>query len=122
MSKAPKLNEEVEVVLEVQAVEDSPGTAAQIELPPQARLVGGDPYWEGAVQPDSPVRIIVNIVFTQEGEYTVTGRALRPVSADMVWGDADYIYLTVKQDTGFYGFESGGESQLTASPVPTVSD
>jgi hypothetical protein len=119
ISKAPKLNEEVELVLEIEAYKDAPGTTAEIELPPEARLVSGDLHWEGDVKADSPVRLPVRILFTQEGEYTIGGKALCPISPDMVWGDADYLYLTVKQDCGTFGFESGGEAPtLSASPVP----
>lgn len=121
MSKAPKLHEEVEVTLKVQAYSDAPGTTADIELPPGVRLVSGVPHWEGEVKPGRPVQLTVRVVFTREGEYTIRGRALRPVNPDMTWGDADYVYLTVRQDSGFFGFESGGDSQLTASPVPDES-
>jgi hypothetical protein len=122
MSKAPKLNEEVEVVLEVQAYRDAPGTTAQIELPPEAQLVSGTLHWEGDVKVGSPVQLTARIVFTQEGEYTIRGSALRPVSADMVWGDDDYIYLTVKQDAGIFGFGTGEQPQLTTSPAPEKID
>ena len=113
MNKAPAVNEEAEVILEVRSHEDAPGTTAQIELPMGARLVSGNPSWEGDVSVGSPVRIAITIAFAQEGEYTIQGGALRPVSADMIWGDADYIYLTVKQDSGYFGFESGGETELS---------
>ena len=118
ITKAPKLNEEVVVTLEVQAYRDAPGTTAQIELPSAARLVSGEPRWQGDLTAASPVRLTVTIAFTEEGEHTIRGTALRSVSADEVWGDDDYIYLTVKRDGGFFGFESGTDTGLTASPVP----
>jgi len=118
MDKAPKLNEEVDVVLEIQAYLDAPGTTARIELPPEARLVSGELLWQGDVLTGAPVRIPVRITFTQVGEFTVRGRAIRTVNADMVWGDEDAIFLTVKQDSGHFGFESGDNLQLSASPVP----
>ena len=34
------------------------------------------------------------------------------------WGDDDYIYLTVKQGSGAFGFESGGGTEVSATPVP----
>jgi hypothetical protein len=122
MCKAPKVNEEVEVVLEIRAFEDAPGTTAHIELPPEARLLGGHLHWEGQVKPGSPVQLTIRIAFTEEGEYAIEGKALRPVTEGMVWGDADYVYLTVKRDTGFFGFESGDESQLTTTPAQRKSD
>jgi len=118
MAKAPKLNEEVEVTLEVQAYRDAPGTTATIELPQAARVVRGDPRWQGDVQVNRPVRLVVTIVFERTGEYTIRGKALRPAGAGMVWGDADEVYLTVKQDSGAFGFESGGQTQITALPIP----
>lgn len=122
LSKAPKLNEEIEVVLKIQAYQDSPGTTAQIELPPEAKLVSGELRWEGDVKVGSPMELTIRLAFIQEGEYTIRGSALSPVSPDLVWGDDDYIYLTVKQDGGFLGFESGNNPQLTASPIPKKSN
>jgi hypothetical protein len=114
MSKPPRLNEEVELELEVLAYEDAPGTTAQIDLPPEAQLTSGSLTWEGDVSVNSPVRLTVSLVFTKVGEYTVQGKALRPVSADMVWGDVDYVYLTVTEHEGYFGFESGGDAELTS--------
>ena len=119
MPKAPRLNEEVEVALEIQAYRDAPGTTAQIELPQSARLVKGDLTWEGEVKVGSPVRLAATIAFTQEGEYTIRGVALRRVNADTTWGDAAYIYLTIKSGASSFGFESGSNPEMNAGPAPT---
>ena len=117
MPYAPKLDEVVEVSLEIVAYQDAPGTEAEIRVPAGARLVSGNPRWEGDVKAGSPVSLNVTIKFTQEGEYSLSGVALRPVNADMVWGDDDWVYLTVRRDAGFFGSESGSNPQVTTGPV-----
>lgn len=119
MDKAPRLGEEAQVVLELQAFMDAPGTTAHIELPVEAELVTGDLDWEGDVMVNKPVRLAATIVFNQEGAYMIRGSALRPVDAGMTWGDAEDIFLTVRQDGSFFGLEDGGDTQLSASPEPT---
>ncbi|MGQ0602631.1 MAG: hypothetical protein ACT4QE_13165 [Anaerolineales bacterium] len=118
MAKAPKLDEEVDVVLEIRAYRDAPGTTAELVLPSQARLISGELNWQGDVSVDQPVRLTIRIAFTQTGEYVVEANALRVIDADMIWGDNDSIFLTVKQDSGQFGWESAGTPQLSASPVP----
>ena len=113
MDRAPGTNQEATVVLDVQAYWDAPGTTAEIELPPEAQLLSGELNWEGDVKVNQPVQLAVTIVFTREGEHTIRGSALRPVDDGMVWGDADHIYLTVKEQSGQFGFESGGDSKQT---------
>jgi hypothetical protein len=118
MTKAPKVEEEVDVMLEIRAYRGAPGTTAEIVLPPQARLIRGELKWQGDVSVDQPMRLAIRIAFTQTGEYAIEASALRVVDADMIWGDQDSIFLTVKQDSGQFGWESAGTPQLSASPVP----
>jgi hypothetical protein len=119
MDKAPRTGEEAQVVLELTAYMDAPGTTARIELPAGAALVDGDLEWEGDVLTGAPVRLTATVRFDKEGVYTVHGGALRPVDAGMTWGDAADIFLTVREDGSFFGLEDGG-TQLSASPVPTA--
>jgi hypothetical protein len=118
MPKAPKVGEVVEVTMEVKAYRDAPGTTASILLPPGAQLLEGETTWQGDVTVDAPVRLAVTIAFPQAGEYAIEGKALAVINADMTWGDLEAIYLTVKQDSGAFGYESGGGAGLSASPVP----
>lgn len=118
MPKAPKVGEAVEVTMEVKAYQDAPGTTASISLPSGAQLLAGETTWQGDVKVDTPVRLTVRVAFPQAGEYAIEGKALAVINPDMTWGDLDAIYLTVKQDSGSFGYESGGGAGLSASPVP----
>ncbi len=118
MPKAPKVGEAVEVTMEVKAYQDAPGTTATITLPPGAQLLDGETTWQGDVAVDTPVRLAVTIAFPQAGEFAVEGKALAVINPDMTWGDLEAIYLTVKADSGSFGYESGGGAGLSASPVP----
>ena len=118
MPKAPKVGEAVEVTLEVKAYQDAPGTTASIILPAGAQLLEGELTWQGDVVVETPVRLVATILFPQAGEYAIEGKALAVINADMTWGDLEAIYLTVKQDSGAFGYESGGGAGLSASPVP----
>lgn len=118
MPKAPKVGEAVAVTMEVKAYQDAPGTTASISLPPGAQLLEGETTWQGDVKVETPVRLAATIAFPQAGEYAIEGKALAVISPDMTWGDLEAIYLTVKQDSGAFGYESGGGAGLSASPVP----
>lgn len=118
MPKAPKVGEAVEVTLEVKAYQDAPGTTASIILPAGAQMLEGELTWQGDVVVETPVRLVATILFPQAGEYAIEGKALAVINADMTWGDLEAIYLTVKQDSGAFGYESGGGAGLSASPVP----
>lgn len=118
MPKAPKVGEAVDVTLEVTAYQDARGTTANITLPPGAQLLKGETSWQGDVMAGTPVRLVATVVFPQAGEYAIEGKALSVVNSDMTWGDLQAIYLTVKQDSGSFGYESGGGDQLSASPAP----
>lgn len=118
MAKAPQVDQEVEVTLEVRAYRDAPGASAEIVLPPQARLISGDLKWQGDVRVDAPARLTIRLAFAQAGEYVIEATARRVIDADMIWGDQDSIFLTVKRDSGSFGWESAGTPQLSASPVP----
>lgn len=118
MPKAPKVGEAVDVTMEVKAYQDAPGTTASILLPPGAQLLGGETTWQGDVTVDKPVRLVATIAFPQAGEYAIEGKALAVINPDMTWGDLEAIYLAVKQDSGAFGYESGGGAGLSANPVP----
>lgn len=118
MPKAPKVGETVEVTMEVKAYQDAPGTTASILLPPGAQLLEGETSWQGDVAVGKPVRLVATIAFPQAGEYAIEGKALAVINPDMTWGDLEAIYLTVKQDSGAFGYESGSGAGLSASPVP----
>ena len=110
--KAPKVNEAINVRLEIYASQDAPGTTAEIQLPPEAQVLDGITFAELNIGAGQTEALDVTIVFAQEGEQTIQGLALRPVSEDEVWGDLDQLFFTVGSEAGFVGLPSADEPLL----------
>ena len=112
IAKAPRLNEIVALSCVVWSDLDGPASTASIELPEGAVLVDGNLKWEGDLQKDIPVQFSATIKFVEEGQWEIKAVANRVVSESYRWGDADYIYLTVKKDSGSFSFDTN-----TSEPV-----
>jgi len=125
LSKPPRLNEPAEVTLVVSAVADAPGTTAEIILPAAAKDVTGDLTWTGDIAGGGQHTMHATIVFQQEGNFTVEGKALRPAGNGDVWGDLAAIYLNVTAEAGQLGFSnepsaphSGGQAETPPAVAP----
>ena len=124
LSQAPRLDEPAQVTLVVTSTLDAPGTTAEILLPPGAVATGGALTWTGDLQAQQPQQLQATIKFTQEGDWTLQGKALRPAGGRDVWGDLAVIYLHVTREAGQAGFlkepnapHTGGQ----ASPTITAT-
>ena len=109
MSKAPKLNEIVEVAWTIRSTEVVPNCVASVELPEGAIKIDGDLSWSGALKQDIPVQLFATIKFVKEGDWAIRAVARRIVDEISGWSDVDYIFLTVKKDQGEFieFFEAG---------------
>ncbi len=113
MSHAPQLNEEIALSYTIESIEDVAEATFEITLSPNGKVLNGKPHWQGALHPDVSVQEAVTVVFETPGEYTITANVLAPIDEGMVWGDSDYIYLTIGDEHSFFGFTSGNNSELT---------
>lgn len=104
LSKAPQLDEPVQVTLIVTATENAPGTTAEILLPPGATAIDGVLTWSGDLLARQSRRLEATVTFTQDGNWTLEGKALRPAEGRDVWGDMAAIYLRVTRQGGQVGF------------------
>ena len=125
LSKLPRLNEPAEVTLVVNAADDAPGTTAEIILPAGAAATTGDLTWTGDIAGGGQHTMHATIVFQQEGNFTVEGKALRPAGNGDVWGDLAAIYLNVTAEAGQLGFSnepstphSGGQAETPPAVAP----
>ena len=123
LSQAPQLDEPAQVTLVVTSTLDAPGTTAEILLPPGAVATGGALTWTGDLQAQQPQQLQATIKFTQEGDWTLQGKALRPAGGRDVWGDLAVIYLHVTREAGQAGFpkesnapHTGGRESPTITP------
>jgi len=111
MSKAPKLNEIVELTCTVNSVfdMDMPNCVANVELPNGAVKVDGDLSWSGAIEKDIPVQFSATIKFVEEGVWVIEATATEFLDDDNSWGDITAICLNVTEDQGRFieGFEKG---------------
>ncbi len=114
-TKAPAENEAIELVLEVVAYRDAPGTRAEIQLPEGAKLLEGATEGVFDLTAGKIEQLKVVVAFSAGGELTVTGRVVTEVNEDMIWTDTDSLALTVgaKQEQSFVGFASAEQAALT---------
>jgi hypothetical protein len=117
LTKAPKLKEAIRAVLQVHAFEDAPGTVAEIELPEGAEVLEGSTRAEFDLAAHQRKELRATIVFNETGEHAIVGRAQKTVSAELVWGDMDAVYLTVDQDSGAVGWQSGRNPELASGQL-----
>ncbi len=126
LSQAPRLGDTVQVTLVVTSTLPAPGASAEIILPPGVVVAAGVVTWTGDLQPQQPQRLQATIQFTQEGDFTLLGRALRPAADGAVWGDLAALYLHIAQgaaaQTGFPPEPNAprGGGQRPPSPAPTT--
>ncbi len=120
LSHAPRLDEPAQVTLVITSTLAAPGTTAEILLPSGAVATGGALIWTGDLQPQQPQQLQATIKFTQEGDWTLQGKALRPAGGRDVWGDLAVIYLHVTREAGQAGFlkepnapHTGGQASPT---------
>jgi hypothetical protein len=97
---------------------DAPDTSIALELPPGVELVAGETQWQTDLVAGVPFEQPLTINFTEVGEYAIRAVATKVVNEDMIWGDDAYIYLTVREDGGSFGYESGGNTELQGSVTP----
>jgi len=119
LSKAPKLNEVVDLELDVAAIADAAGTTVSYDFPASVVFESGSLDWKGDLKQKEPLVLKAQIKITQEGQVTLKGRARSPQSNGDVWADAAYIYLTVTKDAGIVGFPSEKNPNQGQQPLPT---
>jgi hypothetical protein len=113
-TKPPRVNEAINLVLQVHAFQDAPGTIAEIQLPAGAKVLSGATLQKLDLAAGQTAEVAASVVFPQGGELSITGRALKEVSPQMTWGDSDSLYLTVGDDVGKLGFKASGTAELAA--------
>ena len=118
LSHAPRLNELAQVTLVITSTLDAPGTTAEIVLPPGAVATAGALTWTGDLRAQQPLRVQATIKFVQEGNWTLTGKALRPAGDKDVWGDMSVIYLHVTREAGQAGFGQEPATPHTGGQAP----
>lgn len=96
--------QETTVTCEVTADLDAPGTTATIELPANARYIGGELAWSGYIRKNETISFSAKIVFDAAGDTTILGRALRKIDARNAWGDLAAVYLSVGVAASRAGF------------------
>jgi len=124
LSKVPQLNELVDLTFIVSSVLDAPNTTATILLPDGAVLVDGDLEWAGDLAANELQILKASFKFITEGNWTIEGKALRPLDNGDVWGDAAYIYLHVSEETSHLGFPTeppppSSDAETVPSPAET---
>jgi hypothetical protein len=121
LSNAPRLDEPVQVTLIITATEDAAGTTAEILLPPGATAVDGVLSWTGDLPARQSRRLEATVTFSQEGNWTLVGRALRPAGGRNVWGDMAAIYLHITRQGGQVGFPSQPNAPHSGGQAPSPS-
>jgi len=119
MAKVPLLNEEVEITFTFSSALDAPGTTATILLPSGVTLVSGDLEWTGDLEAGDLQTLEAVIQFTQEGNRTIEGKALRTLEGGDSWGDAAYIYLYVSEKSSHVGFDTDRPPDSTEQSIST---
>ena len=124
LSKAPMLNEEVELDCIVNSIFDAVDTTVSADFPDSVVIVTGQLDWKGDLEANNPVTFNTTIKIVKEGQVTLKVKAASVQSNGDVWADAAYIYLTVKQDAGFVGFPTleqpdQGVQQVETPPATT---
>ena len=104
LSKAPKLNELVELDLIVASIADASNTTVSFEFPDSVVFETGKLDWKGELKTKEPLTLKTTIKITKEGQITLKAKAASVQSNGDVWADAAYIYLTVTQNAGMVGF------------------
>ena len=123
LSHAPRLDEPAHVTLVITSTLDAPGATAEIALPPGAVATTGVLTWTGDLHAQQPQRLQATIKFVQEGDWTLTGKALATAGGRDVWGDMAVIYLHITRDAGQVGFPPEpnaphGAGQSTPATTP----
>lgn len=98
------VGETVTLTCEVSADQAAPDTRARIELPAQARLVGGELDWQGDLVAGASISFAARIVFDAPGEMTLRAVASQRLDARSSWGDLATLYLTVGARASRAGF------------------
>jgi hypothetical protein len=115
-NKAPRLNEAINVTLQIHAFEDASGTNAMIELPQGAvKVLRGATQISFDLVAGQRVELTATVVFRQAGEHVIVGRALKMVSPELIWGDMDALYLSMGPDIAVAGYNSGDKAQISAA-------
>ena len=113
MAKAPRVGEAAIVTCSIKSAFDAPASVATIELPEGAVLLDGNLEWSGDLRQDVPVQLSATIRFVEEGEWVIKAVAKHVIDEQNWWGDEDYIYLTVTEESGSFESGTAGTSQPT---------
>ena len=104
LSHAPRLEESARVTLVITSTLDASGATAAIVLPPGAVATDGALTWAGDLQAQQPQQLQATIKFVQEGNWTLTDKALAAARGRDVWDDMAVIYLHITREAGQVGF------------------
>lgn len=127
ISNAPALNETAELTCTITAVFDAPNTTAQITLPDGFELVSGDLSWQGDIAPNGQESFNFSIRTVETGNWTIEADAGYFITEDSWYGNVDYIYISVSEETAWVSktpFPSGdtGARRLETPSVPIEVD
>ncbi|MCJ7646851.1 hypothetical protein MUO65_08165 [bacterium] len=117
ISKAPRLNQIVDLTCTIVSAMDAPNSKAEIELPEEAVKVSGNLKWKGDLKKKHPVTLNTKIKFIKEGKWVIKASAKHIIDEENWWGDIDYLYLTVKKDSGETGWPEDEKAKEEAEKV-----
>jgi hypothetical protein len=119
LSKAPKLNEVVELDCVINSIFDAANTTVLPEFPGSVVIVSGGMNWTGDLKADTPITLKSTIKIVAEGQVTLMVKASSLQANGDVWADAAYIYLTVSTEAGTVGFPTTENPYPASQPVET---
>lgn len=96
----PKLNQEVKITFTIHPVLEAPNTTIKIDLPEGIELVQGDLTWEGDVNPDEIVSVIITVKPVREGQFEIWSHVKSVFSSRREERYDYFLFLLTSEDKG----------------------
>jgi hypothetical protein len=100
MSGKPALNRTVNITFSFSSSEDTPNTIAEVILPEGIEYISGNITWEGFLSENETITLKASIKAVKTGQFTLKASATGGYKGSYYYGDIDYLYLNVKNNTG----------------------
>jgi hypothetical protein len=130
ITKPPRLNEPVQVMLNVSTIRDIAEASSEfriyrmqgtdrVEVPLDKITVSGNLTWKGAIKKDMPFQLAATVKFPDEGDWEFHARIKDPISKSSQHSSS-VLYFHVGKDNSRWGWPVSHEKKFDAPAPPPV--
>jgi hypothetical protein len=114
----PPIGSPATVTCEISSAVNASLASAQIELPPNTKILNGDLDWEGSLLAGESQVFSAVILFEEPGDKAIFCRAQHVLDSENSYGDLAELYLSIGEDAGQIGYASIEAAGFTELGVP----